>query len=258
MDLSDDYANAAHIPGGADYPARWAAQAAAFRAGHPSVTLAYGGGERQALDLFRPAGVPVGLLVFIHGGYWMESHRHDWSHLASGALARGWAVAIPSYDLCPDVRIADITRAMRAAVLCAAGHVAGPLVLSGHSAGGHLAARLVCADIALPVLDRVARVVAVSALSNLAPLMATGMNATLRIDRAEAAAESPLLHPRPSVPVTVWVGGAERPALCAQSAWLSRGWAAPLVVDPGRHHFDVIAGLQDADSPLCRAMLDGR
>ena len=277
MDLSADYVNADHIPGGADYPARWAAQAAAFRARHPPQVLAYGRGERQALDLFLPATgpaagpatgpatgpdivpaiVPAGLLIIIHGGYWMRFHRHDWSHLAAGPLARGWAVALPSYDLCPTVRIGQITRQVRAAVILAAAQVQGPIVITGHSAGGHLAARMACADMRLPMLDRVARVVPISALSNLAPLMATQMNDVLRIDPAEAAAESPLLHPKPTVPVTVWVGAAERPAFLAHSQWLARGWDARLVVDPGRHHFDVVAGLERADSALCRALLEG-
>lgn len=256
MDLTDAYTNADHIPGGANYPARWAARAAAFRAARPPQVLAYGTGAREGIDLFLPEGAPNGLLVFIHGGYWKAFHRSDWSHLAAGPLARGWAVALPSYDLCPQVRIAAISRQIRAALILAAAQVAGPVVIAGHSAGGHLAARMACADLRLPVLDRVARVVPISALSNLAPLMATGMNAVLGIDAPEAAAESPLLHPRPAVPVTVWVGGAERPAFLAQSDWLARAWNAPLVVDPGRHHFDVVEGLEHADSALCRTVLE--
>lgn len=254
MDLSDAYANAAHIPGGAEYPARWAAQAAAFRHRHPPQVMAYGPGPREGIDLFRPRGTARGVIVFVHGGYWRAFHRHDWSHLAAGPLAQGWAVAMPSYDLCPAVRIGQITRQVRAAVLAAAGMVAGPIVLTGHSAGGHLAARMVCADIALPVLDRVARVIPVSPLSNLAPLMSTAMNADLQIDPAEAAAESPMLHPRPAVPVTVWVGGAERPAFLGQARWLARAWGAGLVEEPLRHHFDVVDGIADPAHPLCAAL----
>ena len=70
MDLTQDYTNADFIPDGAGYPARWAAAAEAFRAVHPPQVLAYGGGERQALDLFLPTAAPVGVLVFVHGGYW--------------------------------------------------------------------------------------------------------------------------------------------------------------------------------------------
>jgi arylformamidase len=247
--MTEAYQNAAFIPDGMTYPARWAADAAAFRAKHPPETIPYGPTDRQALDLFRPAD-PRGLLVFIHGGYWKQFHRHDWSHLAAGALARGWAVAMPSYDLCPAVRIADITRQMRAALQTAMAHIPGPTVLTGHSAGGHLTARLA----ATPGLSRA---VPISPLSNLAPLMATDMNATLRIDGPEAAAESPMLHPRPSTPTHIWVGADERPAFLDQARWLATAWKAPLTVAPGQHHFNVIDGLADAGSPLMTALLEG-
>ncbi len=111
MDLSDAYANAAHIPGGPEYPARWAAAAAAFRDRHPPEDVPYGGHPRERLHLWRPPGEAKGLLVFVHGGYWMSFSASDYSHLAAGALARGWAVALPSYPLCPEARIGGIVRA---------------------------------------------------------------------------------------------------------------------------------------------------
>jgi acetyl esterase/lipase len=253
-DLSTAYQNAAFIPGGDDYPARWAEKAAAFRAERRPETHAYGPGPREVFDLFRPSGAARGTLVFIHGGYWMETDRTLWSHLAAGAVARGWAVAIPSYDLCPAVRIATITRQISAAVDAVAALTPGPSRVTGHSAGGHLAARMACAD-AAPRAP-IERIVPISVLSNLVPLMHTDLNATLQIDAAEAAAESPVLHPRPAMPVHLWVGAAERPAFLDQSRWLSRAWDAPLTLDPGRHHFDVIEGLEQPDSALTSALLD--
>ncbi|EPX84621.1 Esterase/lipase [Rubellimicrobium thermophilum DSM 16684] len=136
-DLSEAYANAAHIPDGASFPARWAAAAAAFRAAHPPRKLAHGPHPREILDLYEPPGRrPEGLAVIIHGGYWMAFSPADFSHLAAGALARGWAVAMPAYPLCPERRIRDITASLARAVDRAAEAVPGPVVLSGHSAGG--------------------------------------------------------------------------------------------------------------------------
>src|SRR5690606_27071416 len=106
-----------------------------------------------------------------------------------------------------------ITREIAAAVGAAAALVPGPVAVTGHSAGGHLAARMACEDVALPVHGRITACVPVSPLADLRPLVATSMNADLRLDPASAGAESPLLRrPRPGIPVTVWVGGAERPA----------------------------------------------
>ncbi|WP_353654356.1 alpha/beta hydrolase [Azospirillum sp. A1-3] len=268
MDWDDAYSNSAYIPGGDTYPARWAERAAAFRAeiagaGRAELDLPYGEGERERYDLFRPEGPAKGTVVFVHGGYWMAFDKGRWSHLAAGPLARGWAVAMPAYTLCPENRIAGITRQVARAVETIARAQAGPLRLTGHSAGGHLVSRLACADARLSeeVRDRVAHVVSISGLHDLRPLLNTGMNATLRLDKAEAAAESPaLLHPRPGTGITCWVGADERPEFVRQSellanVWLGLGVATALRLAEGRHHFDVIDDLTDPDSELVATLL---
>lgn len=250
-----EYANGAFIPGAEAYPAKWAAEAVAFRAGaRAQLDVPYGAGERQRFDLFLPEARPLGLMVFLHGGYWLAFGRKEWSHLAKGAVARGWACAMPSYTLAPTARIAGMTAEVVAAVTAAAALVAGPVVVTGHSAGAHLAARMGCADQGLSV----ARVVPISPLADLAPLMATEMNGTLRIDKVEAEAESPaLLARRPEVQAHVWVGGQERPAFLWQARSLSERWNCPWTVEPGRHHFDVIDDLANPESALVRTCLDG-
>ena len=263
MDMDRAYQNGPFIPQGAEYPGRWTAAAAAFRAGmgaRARLDLPYGPGARQALDLFLPEGAARGAVVFLHGGYWHMFGRESWSHLAAGPLARGWAVALPSYTLAPEARLGAMTREIGAAVTMVAGLVAGPVVVTGHSAGGHLSARMACADAPLPahVAARVLRAVPISPLAELEPLMATQMNATLKIDTDEAAAESPArLARRPGCAVTVWVGGQERPAFLWQARTLSEVWACPWQVEPDRHHFDVIDGMTDPQSPLVNALIDG-
>ena len=256
-DLSDDYAVIARTPGGDLFPPRWERDAAAFRAAHPPETLATGPHERERLDLFHPGGEPRGLLVFVHGGYWMRFGRESFSWVARGALARGWAVALPSYPLCPEVSVGAIVLSVARSVDAAAARVPGPVVVAGHSAGGHVAARLACADVPLAPRARLARVVPVSPLSLLLPLRRTAMNDALRLDAAEALAQSPALRPRPSVPVRAWVGAGERPVFLLQARWLRDAWGCALTVEEGRHHLDVIEGLADPAHPLLRAALDG-
>ena len=142
MELDDAYANAAHIPGADAYPEKWTTAAAAFRARTLcELDLSYGESPRQRYDLFHPARLSKGLVVFLHGGYWLRFDKSIWSHLAAGPLAHGWTVAMPSYDLCPDVRITDISRQTMAAIATAPARVPGPVRLVGHSAGCHLVAR---------------------------------------------------------------------------------------------------------------------
>lgn len=255
-DWDDAYANGPHIPDGNSFPPRWIDAAAAFRATHPPQKSDWG-------HLFRPSGEARGLAVFIHGGFWMTFDPSVWSHLAAGPLAAGWAVAIPAYTLAPAARISGMTREIATAISAAAAQVSGPIAITGHSAGGHLAARMICDDGTLPdhVASRVSSCVPISALSDLRPLMRTAMNDTLAIDAAEAAAESPaLLTPRKNIPVTAWVGGTERPEFIRQSRlladmWAGLGAATDCIIDPGRHHFDVIEALARPDSPLTRTLL---
>jgi len=110
------------------------------------------------------------------------------------------------------------------------------------------------ADIAVPV----ARVVPISPLAELGPLIATGMNGTLKLDQAEAATESPARHAlRDGVTAHVWVGAEERPAFLMQARLLSEEWSCPWTADPGQHHFSVLDALADPDSRLCKVLLEG-
>ena len=252
LDPDRAYQNGAFIPGSEAFPARWSAEAAAFRAtARGELGLIYGPGPRHRFDLFHPAGSARGLMVFVHGGYWMAFGRESWSHLAAGALARGWAVAMPSYTLAPEARISTITQEVAAAVAAAALRVAGPVVVTGHSAGGHLAARMGTLG-----LDRLARVVPISPVAELSPLMLTAMQADLRLTEAECAAESPSRLPLRCA-AHVWVGAQERPAFLWQARLLSEEWACPWTPATGRHHFDVIDDLTDPASRLMAACLDG-
>lgn len=267
-DWSDAYTNGAHIPGGDRWPAAWVGPAKDFRDAmsadaRAKLDLPYAEGLRNRFDLFLPQGAPRGLFVFVHGGYWMALDKSYWSHLAAGSIAHGYAVAMPSYTLCPDNRIAGITSEIGTAISAAAGMVSGPIVLAGHSAGGHLVSRMACANSPLAghVQKRIRHVLSVSGLHDLRPLMRTTMNEQLRLDEAEALAESPaLLCPMENTRLTCWVGGGERAEFLRQNALLANVWAGLGaatygVVEPNAHHFNVVDGLADPDHPMTRALL---
>ncbi|MFB9173188.1 alpha/beta hydrolase [Roseibium salinum] len=260
-DWDDAYANAAHIPGAADYPPRWTQEAETFRKTwiEKDLGIVYGDTDRQRMDIFHPEGVSKGLVVFVHGGYWLRFDKSYWSHFASGCLGRNWSVCLPSYDLAPDVRIADITRQIGRCISRAAERISGPIRLTGHSAGGHLVTRMMSEDTPLmpEVLNRIEKVVSISGLHDLRPLRNTRMNDTFKMSEEDAVAESPALKkPAGPCPVVAWVGGAERPEFIRQSRLLAEAWPnAGFHEDQGRHHFDVIDGLKDPDSELTSTLL---
>jgi len=187
----------------------------------------------------------------------MAFDKSSWSHLAVGALRQGWAVAMPSYDLCPEVRIADITQQIAQAVARIATEVPEvPISLAGHSAGGHLVARMLDpALIPLAIGERLKVVVPISPLSDLLPLLRTSMNGKFKMDCDTAKAESPVeMRERYQTDVTVWVGAEERPAFLDQAQWLADAWHADHVIAFGKHHFNVVDPLADPESDLVRLL----
>ncbi|NUS70524.1 MAG: alpha/beta hydrolase [Ensifer adhaerens] len=267
-DWDDAYANGSNIARGDRWPEAWVKPAEAFRnallsAGRAKLDLAYGDRPRNRMDLFLPEGSPKGLVVFVHGGYWLQLDKSFWSHLAAGAVERGYAVAMPSYTLCPEIRIAGIVEEVAAAISEASKRVEGPLMLTGHSAGGHLVSRMITttAPLSPEVQARIRNVVSISGVHDLRPIMSTAMNEKLAIDEAEALSQSPaLLRPMQDARITCWVGGGERAEFLRQNAllaniWTGLGATTAAVAEPDRHHFNVIEGLADAGHPLVRTLL---
>ena len=220
--------------------------------------ISYGPGSRQIIDYF-PGDGQGPIVVFIHGGYWQALDGTSFSHLARGLNAHGIGVAIPSYDLCPNVTIEEIIGEMRAAARELA-RLGQPLVISGHSAGGHLAACLLATD--WPAFDAslsanpVIAAYAISGLFDLEPLIATSINKAMGLDQAAARASSPLFWQSPARgSLDAVVGGEESAEFFRQSRtivdlWGKAGVATRFGTVPGANHFTAIAPLADPNSPM--------
>ncbi|WP_341861702.1 alpha/beta hydrolase [Gymnodinialimonas sp. 57CJ19] len=252
------YSNSSHIHRSDRWPDAWVQPAADFRdamdaQGRAALDQPYGDGARQRYDLFMPEGTPRGLFVFVHGGYWHSLDRSYWSHLAAGAVANGHAVAVPGYTLCPEASITQIGQEIAKAIDTAAARISGPIVLSGHSAGGHLVARVAAQGSALSEASRarLSMVMPISGLFDLRPFLRLEMNESLRLDLGEAERESPaLLTPPEGLRVLCWVGGSERSEFLRQNQLLANIWTglgAEVAVweEPDKHHFDICDALAD-------------
>jgi arylformamidase len=259
MDLQAEYDNPAKVPDHGVTIAGWHRDAAAFRASHAHAEfdLAYGPSPRQALDLFWPGPArDAPLAMFIHGGYWQKLDKSSCSHLAAGLLAHGVAVAMPSYDLCPDMTLSAIVDQLRVAAAFLAQRHGRSLALStGHSAGGHLTAMLLATEwgkLGLPAAT-VAAGLPISGLFDLPPLIPTTMNAALRLDDAEARRLSPLFMPSPGLPLHAVVGGDEGIEFTRQSRSIAEAWGGSWESLPGLNHFTILAPLTDPASSMVRA-----
>ncbi|MGZ9100821.1 MAG: alpha/beta hydrolase [Brevundimonas sp.] len=258
IDFEAEYNNRARVP---DHPAvmqRWrdAAEAArAARAARPPLEIAYGPGAREVMDLFS-AGDDAPVAVFLHGGYWQALDKDWFSGIAPALAAHGVSLAVPSYDLCPAVRLGTILRQVRAAVEAIRARTGQRPVVFGHSAGGHMAACMLSEG-------RASAAVAISGVFDLGPLIHTSLNTALDLDDREAAALSPVFWPIPngSTPggtvLDCVVGADESPEFLRQSRMMADHWGGHGVETryealEGLNHFTVLDPLFDKDSALVR------
>jgi arylformamidase len=261
VDYEAEYNNRARVPENPAIIAGWSRDAKEYRQTQQArlKTIAYGSGERNRIDLFSGDGSGP-IVVFIHGGYWQALDGSFFSHLAGGLNVHGIDVAVPSYDLCPMVPIGEIIGQMRAASRELA-KLGRPLVVSGHSAGGHLAACLLATDwrafdASLPE-GLVSSAYAISGLFDLRPLVSTSINGALKLDDAMARAVSPLFWKSPARgrALDAVVGGDESTEYLRQGrtivdAWAAAGIATRFGTISGANHFTAIAPLADPNSPM--------
>lgn len=265
MNLDVEYDNAARVDDFAGIIENWNAAAQIYRDDSENrLDIAYGDNARQKFDLFGPETKPdTPLVVFIHGGYWRALGRETFSHMATGLNKAGYQVLVPSYRLCPDAAIADIITDMR--LLCAFvwRKYQRRLIITGHSAGGHLAAAMLATnwrDYDLPG-DMVTAALGISGLYDLRPLLATKLNQTLHMNEQTARANSPLCWQSPvGKRFVAAVGGDEsdeylRQTQTVTACWLGAGVKASAQIMPDKNHFTMIDDLVDQDSNLTQTII---
>lgn len=247
----------------------------------PGSTLPYGTAPEQVVDLYLPAspsGPPRAWVVLVHGGFWRE--EWDRTHLRplAGALrAQGYGVALVEFARSGMLRggwpgtFDDVA----AAVTEVRRHVAGtvehagpplPLVLVGHSAGGHLAAWLLHQDAASPDASTcVVGAVSLAGCLDLSLVARLGLGdgaavelmggAPPEVPDRYAAADPALLGPTPYPVVVVQGSDDERVPEEVADAW----WEA--AATPGRDRLVRLAGvghfpLIDPETPAFEVLTD--
>ena len=236
----------------------WKLRAATTRAKLPfTAEIAYGPHPRETLD-FYPTTNAQGCIIYIHGGYWLEFSKNETSWVADGFVEQGLSVALINYPLCPEVTIGDIRKSCIKAfvhlyqnVLSAAEQRA--VVVTGHSAGGYLAAAHLTEDWAAHSLPQnpIAGVLALSGVFDMEPLRETSLNIDLRLDAAQAKAlnlNTMQLHAASTLILAV--GQNESAEFHRQSTELAKSWtrlSPQLIGVPAANHYTIV---DDLASPI--------
>jgi acetyl esterase/lipase len=112
--------------------------------------IAYGGGERQVLDIYVPDGLtaPAPVLLFFHGGSWQFGDKSQYRALGQAFASKGVVTAVANYTLFPPHGfprfIEDGAQAFKYVHARAREFGGDPerIFLCGHSAGAHIVAML--------------------------------------------------------------------------------------------------------------------
>ncbi|MEO7338944.1 MAG: alpha/beta hydrolase [Caldimonas sp.] len=260
------YDNRARVPGHPAILQQWFDTSALTRQRlRCALDVPYGDDATERLDIFHPTHGNAPVLVYIHGGYWRALDKRDQSFVATPFVEAGAMVVMPNYALCPAVTIEHIVLQLVQATAWVHRHAAeyggdpARIVVSGHSAGGHLAAMLLACD--WPAVHDglpqrlVKAAVAISGVFDLEPLRhAPFLAPDLRLDAASARRLSPVRMPAPKGPLVALVGADESAEFLRQTASIAEAWGPTCVMAreaiPGRNHLDVLGELAD---PATRA-----
>ena len=269
-ELDVQYNARATTPNVLDILALYAEESAKARAALPcELDVAFGDHPDETLDIFpaeRP-GAPV--FVFIHGGYWRALNKSDSSSMAPAFTKAGATVVAVNYSLAPGASLDTIVDQCRRALAWVHRNIgrhngdARRIHVCGSSAGGHLVGMMVAdgwhAQYGVPE-NVVAGAIPLSGLFDLAPIPLTHINAWMKLSDADAERNSPMTHlPSRGCPMIVSYGETETAEFKRQTddylaAWRARGFPGEYVPMPGTNHFDIVLTLNDAESPLTRAI----
>jgi len=210
--------NGLAVAGSGDIMAGWEQRSAALRQRYPAhLDLRYGPRERNRIDFFKAADAAPTLL-FIHGGYWQTRAKETFALFAEGPTVHGINVALIGYTLAPDATLDEIVAEIHAGIdflgreLPALGGGSKGIVVSGWSAGGHLAAMALSHPF-------VRGGMAISGIYDLEPIRHSYLNVKLGLDEAASRRNSPMMQAGgPMKPLSLVVGSAELPLLRKQTA----------------------------------------
>jgi arylformamidase len=262
--LDAAYNNGAAVSNSAAIVVAWEQHSAALRSrGDAMLDLAYGSKPRNRIDFIRCGAPDAPTLVFIHGGYWQMRAKDNFTFLAKGPLAIGMNVALVGYTLAPTASMDEIVAEIRealdwlAAQLPALGGDAEKLLVSGWSAGGHLAAM---------TMDHpaVRGCLAISGIYDLEPIRHCYVNDKLGLDEAAAQRNAPMLvRPSRQIPLAIVVGGAELPLMVQQSADYAQmltqhGWPVQFGEIAGADHFSILEEMEKDDGAITGILRDLR
>jgi arylformamidase len=232
--------------------------------------IAFGDDPDEVLDVFPAAnGNPnAPVMIYFHGGFWYSRHKNDFQFIPTGFSDAGATVVVVNYGLIPKIDMAELVRQCQASVAWVykniADHGGSPddIYITGHSAGGHVAAMMMATDWSAWGIDgsAIKGGLAISGIYDLEPIRLSFMNPTLGFTEDTVAHYSPIhLSPTITPKMVVAVGGAETDEFIRHSedivkVWGAKGMECPLDIVSDLNHFTILSDLTSEGGTLNQQM----
>lgn len=261
-ELDQAYDQSVLVPNMTEYMSAWAQTSREVRSQTPPVTLRYGQGECEMIDVY-PGQLDGPVHFHIHGGAWRAMSRPDCAFVTRGLASRGATVVVAGFSLVPTVTLDELVAQVREALVFVTSHLVGAssLYVSGHSSGAHVATCLLDPDwqktSGIPT-GAIAGMVLVSGPYDLEPVRLSARNSYLKLTEQAAETLSPVRRLTPPLPpIDIMWGDGEHEEFKRQSRYLARRLPdhATATQVPGKNHFDMYADFEDPDSAIIQAAL---
>ncbi|MFT5766592.1 MAG: arylformamidase [Halioglobus sp.] len=232
----------------------------------------YGSGASQGLDWYRTDRANAPIHIHLHGGAWSMGSARGSAFLAQPSVSAGAHMVIPDYVKVTDIGgnllpLGEQCRKAVAWVYRNAGRFnanSDRILISGHSAGGHLAGVVLTTD--WSQFDLPANVVKqgllVSGMYDLHPVSLSSRNEYVTFTQEIITSLSPARHlDQLNAKVVIAFGTKESPEFQRQSRDFfsmahSKGILARIIEASGMNHFEILEDMGDAQGKVGRAALE--
>ncbi len=220
----------------------------------------YGKAALQTMDIFPAETANAPILIFIHGGYWRALDKGSYSFVAEPFIKNNFTVCVLNYRLIPTVNMKALLKDIQEALMWiqknASQYNGDPdkLVLSGHSAGGHLAIMAYLMNESLR--PRIKAICSLSGIFDLKPIKESYLNEVLQLDQSDVEKYS-VTNKGLSVikcPILLSVGASETNFFIEQSKdlYTKNRTLIPLhyFEYKGLNHYEIVHRLGQGESPI--------
>lgn len=226
----------------------------------------YGKEALQTLDIFPAKVSDSPILIFVHGGYWRALDKSSYSFIAEPFVKNNLTVCVVNYRLIPTVKMETVLEDIKKSINWVQNKAleyngdSNAIILSGHSAGGHLSLMTYLMNVSLR--PSIKALCSLSGIFDLQPIKNSYLNEVLQLSESDVHAFS-VSNKDLSVlkcPALLSVGAGETDLFIEQSKSLYAENKSLVGLEYYEYeklnHYQIVHKLGQEDNPLVSFILE--